>query len=125
MWVQITKLPFRLLFPMIVLVCIIGVYSLNNSYLDLWVMIIFGVAGYVMKKCDYEPAPLVLAYVLGPMMEQALRQSLILSGGSFKIFVSRPISVVCLTVAVLLLITAIGGVGRSKRLQVIHEGEGT
>ncbi len=98
MWVQITKVPFRLLFPIIILICIIGVYTLKNSVFDIWIMIIFGVVGYVMKKCQYEPAPLVLAYVLGPMMEKALRQSLIISNGSFKIFVVRPISAVCLGV---------------------------
>ena len=71
----------------------IGVYSINNSVFDIWVMIVFGVIGYIMKKCDYEPAPLLLAYVLGPMLEQALRQSLIMSNGSFSIFFVRPISV--------------------------------
>ncbi|MDI7258650.1 MAG: tripartite tricarboxylate transporter permease [Thermodesulfobacteriota bacterium] len=121
MWVQITKIPFRLLFPIIILVCIVGVYTLNNSVFDLWIMIIFGVVGYVLKKCQYEPAPLVLAYVLGPKMEQAMRQSLIISDGSFKIFLVRPISAVCLGIAAFLLITAIMGFSKKKRLEVVEE----
>ena len=121
MWVQITKVPFRFLFPIIIVVCIVGVYSLENSIFDLWIMVIFGAVGYVLRKCGYEPAPLVLAYVLGPMMEQALRQSLIISSGSFRIFIIRPISGVCLAVAVFLLITAFTGFSKKKRLEVVRE----
>lgn len=121
MWVQITKVPFRFLFPIIIVVCIVGVYSLENSIFDLWIMVIFGAVGYVLRKCGYEPAPLVLAYVLGPMMEQALRQSLIISSGSFKIFFIRPISGVCLAVAAFLLVTAFTGFSKKKRLEVVKE----
>jgi putative tricarboxylic transport membrane protein len=121
MWVQITKVPFRLLFPIIILICIVGVYSLENSVFDIWIMILFGVVGYVLKKCRYEPAPLVLAYVLGPMLEQALRQSLIISNGSFRIFIVRPISAVCLAVGAFLLITALTGFFKKKRLEVVQE----
>jgi putative tricarboxylic transport membrane protein len=84
-------------------------------------MIIFGVIGYVMKKCQYEPAPLVLAYVLGPMLEKSMRQSLIISNGSFKIFFVRPISAICLGIAAFLLITAITGISKKKRLEVVKE----
>ena len=121
MWVQITKIPFRWLFPMIIIICIVGVYSINSSTFDLWVMIIFGAVGYILKKCEYEPAPLVLAYVLGPMMEQALRQSLIISNGSFKIFMVRPISAGSLAVALFLLVTAFTGFSKKKRLEVVKE----
>jgi putative tricarboxylic transport membrane protein len=120
MWVQITKLPFRLLFPLIILFCLIGVYSISNAVFDLWIMIIFGVIGYFMKKCDYEPAPLTLAYVLGPMLEQALRQSLIMSNGKFTIFLVRPISIVSLLVAAFLLITAFTNFAKQKRLKVVE-----
>jgi putative tricarboxylic transport membrane protein len=99
-WVKVTRIPFRFLFPMITLFCVIGVYSINNSVFDLWVMIIFGLAGYILKKADYEPAPLTLAFVLGPMLEQNFRQSLFISNGSFIIFLSRPIALVCLALAV-------------------------
>jgi putative tricarboxylic transport membrane protein len=105
-WVQLLKVPFGLLFPMIILFCLVGVYSVNNSVLDIGIMIIFGVFGYIMRKCDYEPAPLVLAYVLGPMLEQGLRQSLIMSEGSFTIFLLRPISGVSLIIGAFLLIMA-------------------
>jgi len=121
MWVQITKVPFRLLFPIIILICIVGVYTLKNAVFDIWIMIIFGVIGYVMKKAQYEPAPLVLAYVLGPMMEKALKQSLLISNGSFKIFFLRPISAACLGVAIFLLVTAITGFSKKKRLEVVKE----
>ncbi|MEI9477420.1 MAG: tripartite tricarboxylate transporter permease [Deltaproteobacteria bacterium] len=121
MWVQITKVPFRLLFPIIILICIVGVYTLKNAVFDIWIMIIFGVVGYVMKKAQYEPAPLVLAYVLGPMMEKALKQSLLISNGSFKIFFLRPISAACLGVAIFLLVTAITGFSKKKRLEVVKE----
>jgi putative tricarboxylic transport membrane protein len=121
MWVQITKVPFRLLFPLIILICIVGVYTLKNTVFDIWIMIIFGVIGYVMKKAQYEPAPLVLAYVLGPMMEKALKQSLLISNGSFTIFFLRPISAACLGVAIFLLVTAITGFSKKKRLEVVKE----
>jgi len=119
MWIQVTKIPFRFLFPMIVLFCVIGVYSVDNSTFDIWLMMIFGVMGYIMRKCDYEPAPLVLAYVLGRRLEQALRQSLMMSNGSFGIFVSRPISAICLGIGAFLLITSFTGYSKKKRLQIL------
>ena len=76
------------------LFCLIGSYSLNNSIFDVFVMIIFGIVGYLFRKFDYEGAPLILAFVLGPMLELNLRQSLLLSKGSFQIFFTRPISAV-------------------------------
>jgi putative tricarboxylic transport membrane protein len=105
MWVQILKVPFRFLFPMIILFCILGAYSVNNSVFDIGLMIVFGIGGYIMRKCDYEPAPLVLAYILGPMLEQSMRQSLNISGGDFTIFLLRPISIICLSIAALLVMS--------------------
>jgi putative tricarboxylic transport membrane protein len=119
-WVQLLKVPFRFLFPMIMLFCIIGVYSINNSVFDIGVMIIFGILGYIMRKCDYEPAPLVLAYVLGPMLEQAMRQSLKMSDGSFTIFLFRPISAICLALcAFLLIISLMKNIKKERRLEAI------
>jgi putative tricarboxylic transport membrane protein len=92
LWVKILKIPYAILFPLILLFCLIGAYSMNNNVGDLIIMNIFGIIGYLMKKFKYEGAPLVLAVVLGPMFENALRQSLMLSHGSFTIFVTRPIS---------------------------------
>jgi putative tricarboxylic transport membrane protein len=104
-WVQVLKIPNKILFPLIFLFCLIGAYSVNNMVFDLYVMMFFGLAGYLMRKFGYEPAPLILAYVLGPQLEQALRQSLLISKGSFLIFVSRPISGVAITCAFLLLVS--------------------
>ena len=104
-WVQVLKVPYRILFPLILLFCLIGTYAMNNSTFDLLMMILFGVLGYLIKKFGYESAPLILAVVLGPMLEQNLRQSLLLSRGSFLIFITRPISGVILGVAFLLLLT--------------------
>jgi len=120
-WVQLLKIPFRFLFPMIILFCVIGVYSISNSVFDIGVMIVFGLVGYIMRKCDYEPAPLVLAYVLGPMLEQAMRQSLIISDGSFMIFLTRPIAGVCFAVCALLMILACTKFSRKKRVEVLQE----
>jgi putative tricarboxylic transport membrane protein len=99
-WVQVLKLPYRILFPLILMFCIVGVFASGNAVFDVFVMVVFGVLGYLMRKFGYEPAPLVLAFVLGPMLENNLRKSLILSQGDFQIFVARPISAVCLLLAV-------------------------
>ena len=99
LWVQVLKIPYRILFPLILLFCIVGSYSLNNSTFDVIVMMIFGLLGYLFKKFEFEAAPLILAFVLGPMFETNLRQSLLLSKGSFLIFVNRPISAVFIGVS--------------------------
>ena len=115
MWVRILKVPYTILFPLILLFCLIGVYSVNNSVFDIYLMILFGVIGYVMQKFGFEPAPLVLAYVLSPMLETALRQSLNISGGNFAIFFSRPISLVCMLIVAAVLIFQIGSFGKKGR----------
>jgi putative tricarboxylic transport membrane protein len=104
LWVQVLKVPYRLLFPLILLFCLIGAYSLSSSSFDILIMIFFGIIGYLMKKTNYEGAPLVLALVLGNLFENALRQSLMLSDGSFLIFLSRPIAAVFLWTAIALLV---------------------
>jgi putative tricarboxylic transport membrane protein len=106
-WVKVLEIPYKILFPLILLFCLIGVYSMNNLSFDLYVMLFFGVVGWLMRKFGYEGAPLILAYVLGPMLENALRQSLLISQGSFLIFVTRPISAVALGFAFLLLVTSL------------------
>jgi putative tricarboxylic transport membrane protein len=103
-WVKLLKVPYRILFPLILLFCLIGSYSLKNDVFDVLVMIIFGIVGYLFKKFDYEGAPLILAFVLGPMFELNLRRSLILSEGSFSIFFTHPISAVTITLAIILLL---------------------
>jgi putative tricarboxylic transport membrane protein len=107
LWVQVLKVPYKFLFPLILLFCLIGAYSLNFAIFDILIMIVFGVIGYLMKKTDYEGAPLILALVLGNLFENALRQSLMLSDGSFRIFFNRPIAAVFLWVAIALLVIPI------------------
>ncbi|TWT03165.1 tripartite tricarboxylate transporter permease [Reyranella sp. CPCC 100927] len=114
-WVQLLKAPYNVLFPLIVMFCIVGVYASSNAVFDVGVMVLFGIVGYLMRKFGYEAAPLVLAFVLGPMLENNLRKSLILSQGSFEIFVTRPISVVCLVIAAAVLIAPLVPVLRRKR----------
>ena len=107
LWVQVLKIPYRILLPLIALFCIIGVYGVSSSSFDLLVMVVFGAFGYLMRKFGYEAAPLILACVLGPMAETAFRQSMILSRGSMKIFVTSPISAVALGIAFLLLFSTV------------------
>jgi len=102
-WVKVLKIPYTVLFPLILLFCLIGVYTVNNNSMDIYIMGLFGVIGYLMKKFNYEGAPLVLAFVLGPLLETNLRRSLILSDGGFSLFLSRPISGVLIISSLLLL----------------------
>lgn len=103
-WVQVLKVPYRILFPVILLFCVIGSYSINNKSFDVLIMVIFGVVGYLFRKFDYEGAPLLLAFVLGPLLELNLRQSLILSKGNFSIFFTRPISAAATSLAIIIFI---------------------
>jgi putative tricarboxylic transport membrane protein len=102
LWVRVLKIPYRILFPLIVLFCLIGAYSLKNGIFEVVVMIIFGIVGYLFRKFNYDGAPLLLALVLGPLFEINLRQSLLLSEGSFLIFFSRPISAVAVSIAIII-----------------------
>jgi len=104
LWVQVVRVPYRILFPLIVFFTLLGSYATNYSIEDLYITIIFGVIGYLLRKFDYQLVPIVLAYILTPMLEQSLRQSLLISDGSFMIFVRRPLSLVLLVVAILALV---------------------
>jgi len=106
-WVQVLKVPARYLYPLILMFCMIGAYSLNNNVFDVAVMILFGLTGYLFRKFDYEGAPLVLAFVLGPMLDLNLRQALLVSDGSFVSFFVRPISGVTLIIAAALLVSSV------------------
>jgi putative tricarboxylic transport membrane protein len=107
MWVRVLKIPYAILFPLILLFCLVGAYSINGNVFDIFVMIFFGIIGLFMRKTGYEPAPLVLAFILGPIFEQNLRQALILSDGSPAIFLRRPISASLLIISGLLLLSSI------------------
>jgi putative tricarboxylic transport membrane protein len=119
-WVRILKVPYAILFPLILLFCLIGVYSINNSITEMLIMIVFGVIGYFFKKFEFEPAPLILALVLGPMFDVALRRSLLLAGGDATTFITRPISTVLLGSAFLILIFPLFPWFKKKR-KVIEE----
>jgi putative tricarboxylic transport membrane protein len=121
MWVQVLKVPYKILFPLILFFCLIGVYSVSNAVFDIYIMLIFGIMGYLMKKFDYEGAPLVLAFVLGPLMENNLRKSLIMSQGDFAIFFTRPLAVASLIVALFLLISPLIPWMGKKRQEIPKE----
>jgi putative tricarboxylic transport membrane protein len=123
-WVQVLKVPYQILVPFIFLFCMIGAYSLNNSVMDLLIMIFFGVVGYLLRKFGYEVAPLVLAFVLGPIMETSLRQSLIISKGSFKIFIDRPIALAGILLSILVFSSSILPWFRGKREVISNLDQG-
>jgi putative tricarboxylic transport membrane protein len=106
LWVQVLKVPYRILMPLILLFCLIGAYSLNNNPVEVLIMIIFGVIGYVLRKYEYEEAPLVLAFILGPMLETNFRQAMIISSGHLSIFFTRPICGTAMVLSVLLMISS-------------------
>lgn len=123
-WVKILKVPYPVLFPLILLFCLIGVYSINNSVTEILIMIIFGIIGYAFKKFEYEPAPLILALVLGPMFDVSLRRSLLLSSGDPTVFITRPISLTLLGTAFLILVFPLFPWFKKKR-KVIQEVQKT
>ncbi|MBP1714468.1 MAG: hypothetical protein H6Q42_2671 [Deltaproteobacteria bacterium] len=105
LWVRLLKVPYGILFPLILLFCLIGVYSVAGNPWDIVIMLVFAVLGYLMKKFEYEAAPLVLAFVLGRMAEESVRQSLVLSRGDLLVFLKHPISGVAMVSALLLIIS--------------------
>ena len=121
MWVKLLSIPYRWLFPAIVLFCAIGVYSTNNNTFDVWMVAVFGVVGYAFLKLGCEPAPLLLGLILGPMMEENLRRALLLSRGDWGVLFTRPISASLLAAAVALLIVVLLPAVRSKREEAFVE----
>ena len=99
MWVRLLRVPYRHLFPMIVIFCCIGVYSLNNAPFDVTMTAIFGVVGYWLVKHDFEPAPMILGFVLGPLMEENLRRAMLIARGDATVFLTRPISATLLGIS--------------------------
>lgn len=120
-WVRILRIPYNRLVPAILLFCCIGAYSVASSTLDVVMLMLFGVLGYVLSRLDCEPAPLLLAFIIGPMLEENFRRAMLISRGSPEIFVTRPISLTLLGIAAALLLTMILPVVRSRRQQVFVE----
>jgi putative tricarboxylic transport membrane protein len=123
-WASILRLPYYVIYPGILIVSVIGVYSVNGSMFDVWMLAAFGALGYVMRKLDIPAPPLVLAFVLGPLAERALRQSMVMSQNSPEIFLTRPLSAALLALSVAMLIGPLFGSVRQFRRQVLDEGEG-
>jgi putative tricarboxylic transport membrane protein len=121
MWVKLLKVPYRLMFPAILIFCCIGIYSINNSVEDVYFTGFFALVGYILIKEGFEPAPMLLGFVLGKLMEEKLRQALILSRGSFMTFVERPVSGVLLAIAVIMLVVALLPSINKKRDAVFQE----
>ncbi len=119
LWVMVLRVPYYLLYPLILLFCLIGSYSIGNNTGDVLIMLIFGIIGYLMRKFRYDAPPLVLAMVLGGELESSLRQSLMLSRGNFSIFVTRPITLGFLIVAVLLLVIPI--ITQRRKLSILED----
>ena len=121
MWIKLLTVPYRFLFPSIVLFCAIGVYSTNNNTFDIWMVAAFGLIGYLFLKLGCEPAPLLLGFILGPMMEENLRRALLLSRGDWSVFVTRPLSGGLLAASLLLLIIVLLPSVKSKREEAFVE----
>jgi len=118
---KLLNTPYKVLYPAILLISVVGVYSVNFSLFDVGLLVVFGLLGYVMRKLDIPPAPLVLAFVLGPIAENSIRQSLLLSDNSPIIYLQRPISAVLIGVAVLLFgLLTFGRRARKVREQVVE-----
>jgi putative tricarboxylic transport membrane protein len=122
LWVRLLKIPYGILFPLIVLFCLIGVYTVNANSAEILVMLVFGAIGYVMRKTGFDPAPLLFAMVIGPIMETALRQSLLHSRGSFSVFLTRPIAAVLIFVSLFLLAAPLFPSLHRKRENMVKEG---
>jgi putative tricarboxylic transport membrane protein len=120
-WVRFLRIPYRLLFPSIIVFCCVGTYTINSNVFDVFVMAFFAIFGYLCLKLDCEPAPLILGFVLGPMMEENLRRALLISRGDLSVFVTEPISLAFLIVAALLLIVVAAPAIRSTREQALRE----
>lgn len=121
LWVSLLRIPYRVMFPAIVLFCCIGTYSIANSVFDIWIMLLFGALGVFFIKVGAEPAPFILGFILGPLMEENFRRAMNLSRGDPMVFVERPLSALLLAMSVALLVILIMPTVRKKREQVFQE----
>jgi TctA family transporter len=121
MWVKLLTVPYRFLFPSILVFMAIGVYSLSNNPFDVLIMAIFGIVGYICAKLECEPAPMILGFILGPLMEENLRRAMLLSRGDPMTFVTKPISAGFIVASVILLVIVALPALRKKREEVFAE----
>jgi len=122
-WIQVLKVPYRLLYPAILVFCCIGVYSINNTSFDVYVTVFFGALGYLFYKLGCEPAPLILGFILGPMMEENLRRAMLLSRGDPMTFLTRPLSLGLLIVSLALLVIVSLPALKAKREEAFQEAD--
>ena len=115
------RLPYSILYPAILLICMVGVYTLNNNVFDVWAMLIFGIAGYFMKKYDIPGAPMVIGLILGPILETSLYRALSLAHGDITVFVTRPISAVILGIAAVMTVAVLFKTIKIMRQQIGEE----
>jgi TctA family transporter len=124
----VLRVPYSFLYPSIIMFCVVGVYAVNGSVVDVWIALIMGALGYILRKLGFETAPIVLGAILAPMIELALRQSLAMSDGQYAIFVSRPISGTLLAIgAALVLLNLVSwmvrGLDWRRRIPLVEKGE--
>jgi TctA family transporter len=117
-WVKLLRLPYRLLFPAIMIFSAIGIYSVNNSPLEIYLTAVFGILGFIWMKLGFSLAPMLLGFVLGPMMEENLRRSLLTSYGDPTVFITRPISLAFMIATVLILVVMIAPAVRARRADI-------
>jgi putative tricarboxylic transport membrane protein len=122
LWIKLLTVPYRMLYPAILMFCCVGVYSINNSSYEVLLMAVFALLGYVWTKLDCEPAPLILGFILGPLMEENLRRAMLLSRGDPSTFVTQPISAALLVMAALLLLAVVAPAVRKGRAEAFQEG---
>ena len=122
-WIKLLTVPYRFLFPAILTFCCIGLYTLNNNNFDVYMAVIFGFIGYLFYKLDCEPAPLLLGFILGPMMEENLRRALLLSRGDWTTFMSRPLSAGLLIAAALMIVVVMLPSIRNKREEAFQDAD--
>jgi len=118
LWVKLLSVPYRLLFPAIMAFSAIGIYSVNNSSFEIYLTALFGVIGFVWIKLGCSPAPMLLGFVLGPMMEEHLRRAMLMSKGNPSVFFTRPISLGFLIVTVAILVVMIAPAVRRRRVEI-------
>ena len=123
LWVKLLSVPYRMLFPIIVIFCAVGAYTMTNSPFNIVIMLIFGLVGFALRCLRLEPAPLVLGFVLGPMMEENMRRALLISRGDPLIFIERPISAFLLACAIVMLIIFILPSMRGRREEMFAESD--
>ena len=118
LWVKLLQVPYRLLFPAIMAFSAIGIYSVNNSSFEIYLTALFGVLGFIWMKLGFSLAPMLLGFVLGPMMEEHLRRAMLMSGGDPSVFFTRPISLAFIIATVLILVVMIAPAVRKRRVDI-------